>query len=172
MAHIVSSCGANNVDKNSQKEDWTLDYERHGFLNTQNIDFLKKYYDWNDEELLYIFAMHDPRICGFRRSELPTAEQRIAESRNTENIYFDYIIQDSKKVVHVDLVEQIGVNTNKLNKDFHPDYNNYLQKNFFTKPDNCIAILVINQKGEYYQDGWHISKEQISNYSLWLTEDD
>jgi hypothetical protein len=144
-------------------------FSEKGTLPPSGIEYFKQYLDWSNEELLYVFYNYDSRICGFAPKRLAKPEDRVKKALEMEKIYFDYIPQKSKRIVHVDYIQGLGEAAAVINDRFYWDKDNNLAQNFFRKKDDCIAVFVINQSGEYYQQTWHISKEQVYNYSKWLT---
>ncbi len=159
------------IDTSPTRSSWMTNYSEKGILPAASIEFFKQQLGWSNEELLYVFYNYDSRICGFAPKRLAKPEDRVEDALEMEKTYFDYIPQKSKRIVHVDYIKDLGKAAALINDRFYWDKDNILAQNFFRKKDDCIAVFVLNQKGEYYQQTWHISKEQVYNYSKWLTNE-
>ncbi|MCB0445677.1 MAG: hypothetical protein R2812_08425 [Gelidibacter sp.] len=114
----------------------------NGKLTDAQLEYVKKIYNWNSEELLIVNFKQPERRCHynnyqhFKESEKWwDAYYSKIELTNVRNIF---VYSDSKKAKEI--IDS---------KKHFADMDSFFLNNFFSKEKTCDGIVIINKNGDY-----------------------
>jgi hypothetical protein len=131
-------------------------FSQYNVIPKEQIETLKKSYNWNDEKILIVNFYLPKNKCHYNQYEnLKNGSQWF-----DNNIY---------KTINLSNTKNIFVYSDKLaakkmidNNRFFEDFENYFLSNFFNVNDNCYGVIAINSDGRYSYKIGEFSTEDVT----------
>lgn len=132
-------------------------YDYADKIGSEKLNFIKKTYNWNNQQILILNYSQPINICHFDNNKITTGTEKwwkdFYSKINTENCLNIKVLANGERV------------KNKLdNYNYFDDKNNFLFINFFGRKKSCYGVLVINNEGDYIQYNGHYSEKQVAKY--------
>ncbi len=128
-------------------------YDLGGKLTKAELIFIKKRFNWIEENYLIINYRQPKTYCHYNQY------RKVNSSMWFEN-YFSELKLQNTRVVYSYFESKLA--RKKIdNKDYFEDQNKYLFNRFFNKIKSCYAVLVINKNGEFQHMNGEYYKEDI-----------
>jgi hypothetical protein len=134
-------------------------YDYADKINYEQLNFIKKSYNWNNEKILIITYVQPIAIstCNIDYKTIPESGKKWREDFyskiNTEDCLNIEIFADGEKI------------KSKLdNLIYFDDKDNFLYDNFFSRKKSCFGIMVLNNNGFYIQYNGHYTETQIAKF--------
>lgn len=134
-----------------------VDADFAGKVDGENLNLIKDYYHWEDEEILIINYKQPVSGCHFDNHKITPQSRKwwkdFYSKINTDNALNIQVLSNGEKV------------KNKLDDTkFFDDKNDLLLNNFFGRKSSCFGVLVLNDRGEYLQFNGHYSERQVEAF--------
>jgi hypothetical protein len=137
----------------------TVIYDYADKINSEQLNFIKKTYNWKNEKILIIDYVQPISIstCNINYSKIPDSGKKWRKE-----FYSKINTEDCLKI-------QIFSNGEKLKKRldniiYFDDKNDFLFDIFFSRRKSCFGVLVLNNEGYYIQHNGHTSENQVSKF--------
>ncbi len=145
---VVNNGKADNLKEQPVYADFT------GRVDSQNLNLIKQYYHWKDEEILIINYKQPISSCHFDNNTITSKGKKwwkdFYSKINTDNTLNIQVLSNGEKVKY------------KLDDfNFFDDKNDLLLNNFFNRKKSCFGVLVLNKDGNYFQYNGHYSERQV-----------
>ncbi|TMM31160.1 hypothetical protein FDT66_04110 [Polaribacter aestuariivivens] len=164
LLFIVVSCSSSKlIEKPTEKinvkthKRKTIIYDYVGFIDIEKLNFIKKNYKWNNEEVLIINYSQPVKSCHFDNHKINSVTKKFYkefyEKIDTENCLNIKVLANGERV------------RRKLdNISYFDDKDDFLQTIFFERKKSCFGILVIHKNGNYLQYNGHYSERDVAQY--------
>ena len=162
---IFYNCSVTNTENSLtsiQKDKKTnVSFDFAGTVETTDIDFLKKNYNWNDERILIINYSQPISSCHFNNNTNSESSKKW-----WENFYSKINTENCKNIKVLSNGERVKGKLDNIK--YFDDKDDFLLKKFFDRKKSCFGVLVINTDGDYIQFNGHYSERQVARFIEFL----
>ena len=137
--------------------DKPITYDFADKISIENLNFIKKNYNWNNEKILIINYSQPTNSCHFNNNKI------TSEGKKWWIKFYSKIYTGNCLNIQV-LANGERVKKKLDNKKYFDDKNDFLLINFFSRKKSCFGVMVINNEGYYIQYNGHYSERQVAKY--------
>jgi hypothetical protein len=160
---LFYSCSATiNLENqtNDSKNEEQIIYDYADKISDEQLTFIKKAYNWNDEKILIIDYVQPIEIspCELDYKSIPNSGKKWRKD------FYSKINIEGCLNIQVFGSGEIIKESKLDNITYFDDKNDFFYKNYFSRKKSCFGILVINNDGYYIQHNGHTSARQVAKY--------
>ncbi|WP_055445199.1 hypothetical protein [Lacinutrix himadriensis] len=143
--------------KGMAQEEKPILYDFADKINTEQLNFIKKNYNWNNEKLLIINYSQPISSCHFDNNKI------TSDSKKWWRDFYSKI--NTEDCLNIKVLSNGELVKRKLdNIKYFDDKNDFLLNNFFSRKKSCFGVLVLNEQGDYIQYNGHYSERQVAKF--------
>lgn len=143
------------ISKETLKNSFVFDYA--GKLNQKQFDFIKTTYQWNNEKILIINFRQPKSFCHFDHCE------HYLKGNKWWRDFYSKVALESCQNLFV-FSDKFRLDINIDDKNNFEDKNSFLLTNFFKKKKSCFGVMVLNERGGYFQFNGDYSQKQVASF--------
>ena len=158
LLFILFSCASvktTTTEKFTNDENFPLIYDFKYKLEANEIEFLRKNYNWQEEDILIINFRQPRNFCHYDNNKVSKKTIKwwndFYSKINIENCLNVFVYSENSRSLK---------NYNQQN--YFLDKEKFIFMNFFNKKRSCDGVLIINKNGDYFQHGGHYSEKQVA----------
>ena len=159
---LFHSCSTTkNLDNktNDSKKAKPIIYDYADKISNEQLNFIKKTYNWNDEKLLIINYIQPIEIspCKIDYKSIPESGKKWSKD------FYSKI--NTQECLNIQVFASGELIESKLdNITYFDDKDDFLYDNYFSRKISCFGIFIVNNDGYYIQYNGHKSERQVAKF--------